>query len=560
MKKILLFLVLTTFNIALSQSLEWIWAKNSSVYISGKNNMTAVDADGNVYLVGDFNTATAQMGNITLTNNSEAGHSDAYIFKFNYAGILLWHKQISTNKTESITAVATDNLGNAYIIGSVGNTITLGSSTLSTGGNPYFVAKLDSNGVFVWAIQSGNSDFYYLNDIKVDSLGNVFVSGAFRYASLTFGNVFLSIDPQHATLANTRPFVLKFNSNGVAQWGKMGTSVEANVFGTIPNSMAVDNSGGVVLCGKFHHNSLTFGAFTVTKGTQNNNSNDMFIVKYDAAGNEVFAHSAGSVIMPNNTTAEAVTTDLDNNIYVGGSFENLMQIGNESVIGASGAQYYLAKYNANGEYQWVKTPNMSNNYTGIKSLASDSSGNIYAAGLTYATSIGFSPSVLLSNLGTVGSLFVTKFNNSGTPIWARGVSNLDANNDISIDCKTENDLIIGGSFDTSSIQFGTTTLTKSSSSRDFFVARLYAAPLNTSDFQKEELVLYPNPVKNILHVSNLKSTYNYNLYNLLGRRVQIGTLNQADEQINVASLTSGFYILELTDKFGQSFQRKIMVE
>lgn len=123
MKKILLLLAVTTFNISLAQTPSWTWAKNITTYTSSKQNISAIDNEGNVYLVGDFNVATATIGDVTLTNESDAGYSDAYIFKFTNQGNLLWHKQISTNKTETISGVTTDSAGNFYIIGTIETTL-----------------------------------------------------------------------------------------------------------------------------------------------------------------------------------------------------------------------------------------------------------------------------------------------------------------------------------------------------------------------------------------------------------------------------------------------------
>jgi hypothetical protein len=566
MKTTLLIITLFTSNLISAQIPNWTWAKSISVYTSDKQNITAIDNEGNVYLVGDFNDSSATIGTTTLINNSDTGFSDAFIFKFSNLGALIWYKQISTYKNDTMSAVETDSFGNVYVIGTIGDSITLGTNNLTEGYNPYYIAKLNSNGDFIWAIEdSGVADNYFFRDIKVDTSGNVFVTGASRSATLNFGSALISIDPQHATVNNTRPFVLKFNSNGVPQWGRMGTSVESNIFGSDVKSMAVDNNGGVVMCGQFHHNSLQFGAITLTKSTQNNNTNNMFVVKYDSNGAVMWAYSSGSTIPQISTSANALEIDQDNNVYLAGNYGIDIQFGNTNLsVPGFASHYYLVKYNAAGVVQWAKTPQGSDNFTTIRSLATDDSGNVYAAGLTYASFINFSPTVQLLNLSSVGSIFVAKYNSSGTPVWARAAGNIDANNAISIDCRAENDLIVGGTFNNATFQLGTSTLTNSNlaplSGRNLYVARLFAQPLNTSVFDRNSILIYPNPVRNTLYISNLKSSHTYELYTIVGKRVLSGSLNSGQQQLKVDMLPKGLYIIEFTDDQGRGSQEKVVIE
>lgn len=559
MKKILSFILFLSFSVVLGQAPDWSWAKNISLYFNVKTTMSAVDNQGNVYLVGDFNTTTATIAGITLTNTSDVGFSDAYIFKFTSDGNLIWHKQISTNKNESIGSIATDNDGNFYIIGDFGNTITLGTTTLTGDPSGKYIAKLNSSGNFVWAVKNtGVNESYFMSDIKVDNNGNVFVVGNMRGTSLTFDSVAFTMDPLDPTLNNDRVFIIKFDSNGVSQWGKMATSDEANPFGTEGRSIATDNSGGVVICGRFNHNTIHLGSITLTKTTQNNYSSNMFVAKYDGNGNEMWAYSAGSIYQ-NSTFGMSVATDVNNNVYVGGSFPNSIQLGSTTLNSPYGSQMFLAKYTADGTFQWAKASS-SDGFSTIKSITTDALSNIYVAGMTYASSISFATSVNLNSLGTVGAFFITKYNTQGTPIWVKGVVNTDANNQISIDCKAEDDLFISGSFDKSTLQLGTTTLTKSGTNSDLFIARLYSPPLSTDDFTSNSVVLYPNPASSNIMISNIKKKCNYQIYDVLGKFLQEGVFVNEQESVDVSFLQSGLYSIRLTDNEGESFHKNFIVE
>jgi len=563
MKKTLLLFLFLAFNSISAQTPNWTWAKNISLYFNGKQDMTAVDNQGNVYLIGDFKSATATIAGTTFTNTSNVDYSDAYILKFNSTGTLLWSKQLTGSKNESITSIDADSTGNIVITGTFGESITMGSTVLTGPLNvgTLFFAKLDSNGDFIWAKSNNNTNEYYsISDIKSDLAGNTFATGNVYSATLTFGSVVMSVDSNSPTVNNYRAYITKFDSNGNCIWGKMGTSIEPNPFGSISMSVAPDNNGGAAICGRFSHNNLSFDSITLTKTTQNNNSSNMFVAKFDSNGNAMWAYNTGS-IYENNTIASIVTIDLAGNVLVGGSYPNTVHFGNITLSSSGGSQLFLTKYSPDGTVQWAKSTGfMSNSYTTTRSIDTDENGNIYIAGLAYASAIDFTNNVTLSNLGTVGAFFVTKYNSSGVPVWAKGVPNIDANNDLSIDCKAENDLFIGGTFDKSTLQLGSTVLTKSSTSYDLFIGRLYSPPLGIPEFDNNSISIFPNPAHDVVNISNIKTPYTYNLYNVMGVIIKKGTLLNELETINVNALQTGLYILKLTDNNSKSIVKKIVVE
>lgn len=71
--------------------------------------------------------------------------------------------------------------------------------------------------------------------------------------------------------------------------------------------------------------------------------------------------------------------------------------------------------------------------------------------------------------------------------------------------------------------------------------------------------LYPNPVKNLLQIRELPSekVLNWSIYSIEGKEVLNGNLNMNQNQIDVSSLKSGFYFVELRgDK--SSYQQKFI--
>ena len=65
---------------------------------------------------------------------------------------------------------------------------------------------------------------------------------------------------------------------------------------------------------------------------------------------------------------------------------------------------------------------------------------------------------------------------------------------------------------------------------------------------KNKVTLFPNPVQNHLFVNNEK-TQEYEIYSILGTKISNGTL-AVGSSIDCSGLSSGVYLLNLTDSYG----------
>ena len=559
MKKNLILFALLVFSITTAQVPDWLWAKNIRTFFNNRTDITTVDNNGNSYLIGDFETSTASIGSTTFNNYSDAGYVDAYLIKFDNIGNILWSKQIGSNRNDYISSIDTDNIGNVYISGTFGNTVTLGSTTLTGNPNGCFFAKLDPNGNYIWAKKSdGINESFGIGDIKSNELGDFFIAGSMSSNTLTFGSVSLTHtwDP---TVFNLMAFVAKFDTSGNCLWAKkIPAENSSQGIGVGIKSLAPDYNGGVALSGSLTSNSMTFGPFTLTKTAPNvGYSPDMFVAKYNENGNEMWAYSAGNLQHP--TDVSGLTVDANNNIFIGGAFTNSIQIGT-TLLTAAGSRYFFAKYSPDGSFQWAKTSGFgTNSYTKINSLTTDENNNIYAAGLTFATTVNFSNNITL-NFPSGGAVFVTKFNTSGIATWAKDVPGINANNFVFLDCKSENDLIVAGWFEKPTLQLGNTLLTKSRANYDLYIGRLYSE-LNNTDYDDNAVLIFPNPANDVLHITNLKQYYSYCLYNCRGKCLKQGLISNLHEieTMDVSELQTGIYLIMLTDISGKNVHKKIII-
>ena len=130
-------------------------------------NATAVDANGNVYVVGH---ATGSFG-----SEINQGTQDVFLTKYDSAGNLQWTKLLGAAGSADAFGLSADpKNGGVVVAGSVTGDLT---PTALGGGTDSFVAKYDSAGNQTWLHQVAPTSSDSANTVSVDSNGNVYVGG-----------------------------------------------------------------------------------------------------------------------------------------------------------------------------------------------------------------------------------------------------------------------------------------------------------------------------------------------------------------------------------------------
>ena len=262
MKKTLLFilfLLCTTFIFA--QIDVWLWAKKAGGTQDDEGYSIDIDSSGNSYVTGYFE-GTASFGTTTLTCTEDI---DIFIAKLDSNGNWLWAKQAGGSYWDMGYSIAIDSSGNSYVTGNFGETASFGTTTLtSIGTADIFVAKLDSNGNWLWAKQAGGtSSVAYGYSIATDSSGNSYVTGYFGETA-SFGSITLT------SIGSWDIFVAKLDSNG--NW--LGAIKAGGTIWDWGQSIAIDSEGNSYVTG-FFEGSASFGNITLTSS----GSSDIFVAK-----------------------------------------------------------------------------------------------------------------------------------------------------------------------------------------------------------------------------------------------------------------------------------------
>ncbi|MFA4852315.1 MAG: SBBP repeat-containing protein [Bacteroidales bacterium] len=412
-KPILLFAIISSLcflsKISYAQAPDWLWAKSAGGTSSDCAAYVAVDTSGNTYVVGDFTSSTITFGSTTLTNADNTGYTyDIFIVKYDANGNLLWAKSAGGWNDDGVVSVAVDVSGNIYFAGWFqSSTIIFGFTTLTNAGHAdIFLAKYDVNGDVIWAKSAGGTGWEdWANSVAVDSSGNTYVVGSFSSHTLSFGFNTLTNTDSIGTTSDL--FLAKYDTYGNVLWAKSagGTSDD------LANSVAVDSSGNTYLAGRFRSPTITFGSTTLTNAGVNHA--DIFLAKYDANGNVLWAKSSGGT---GNDWANSVAVDASGNTYLTGVFISpTITFGSTTLTNASynSQDMFLAKYDTSGYVLWAKSAGGTYDDEAF-SITVDASGNIYLAGYFFSSTITFGFTVLTNadNTGNTSDMFLTKLSAS----------------------------------------------------------------------------------------------------------------------------------------------------
>ncbi len=90
---------------------------------------------------------------------------------------------------------------------------------------------------------------------------------------------------------------------------------------------------------------------------------------------------------------------------------------------------------------------------------------------------------------------------------------------------------------------------------EIVLQRFHNNPLGISDFEQNEIVVYPNPSSGIFQIQNETPFYNtpFEVYDSLGRNVISGHFNENFPSINLSNVESGVYFLNIADS-SQTFK------
>ncbi len=188
-------------------------------------NASAVDSDGNLYVVG---TTEDDIG-----SNRLQGDSDVYLRKFDSAGQEVWSRLLGSQESTNGLAVTVDADNNVIIAGQTADNL---SATAVDGGLDSFVTKFDAEGVEQWTYQVPRTSNDGARSVTTDAAGNIFFAG--------YTTAAISSDITHG--GGTDGYVTKLTADGSFEYSKQFDSAGEDK----AIDIQVDGSGNFYVLGE----------------------------------------------------------------------------------------------------------------------------------------------------------------------------------------------------------------------------------------------------------------------------------------------------------------------
>ena len=197
----------------------------------------------------------------------------------------------------------------------------------------------------------------------------------------------------------------------------------------------IDDSKNVYVLGNYS-GTVDFDPGSLTYNLTSNGTNDVFVCKFDSNGNFLWVIGFGG---SNEDLGSGLEIDNVGNLYITGIFRNLVDfdpgVGVSHLNSQGQGDIFIAKFDQNGNFNWVKQIGSVNNEE-CAGITLDYSSNIYLTGYFIFT-VDFDPNPGIYNLVSTGmsDIFICNLDSSGNLNWAKnmGGTGTDISNSICLD-------------------------------------------------------------------------------------------------------------------------------
>ena len=308
--------------------------------------------------------------------------------------------------------------------------------------------------------------------------------------------------------------------------------------------MTTDANGNIYVVGHFE-GTLDFDPGPGTSSSGTSSASDIWFGKYSSTGDLIWAHA---LIGGDDDGGTDIALDNSGNIYITGFFGTTQGPldfdpgpGNPPLTVSHGL--FIAKYNNNGVFQWVRTIGHNNVLTRSRAIAVDGSGNCYIAGTLHTSQtsqVNFNPSGSAPLNTSTGSVFYAKYSSSGAYVWAK---NVGPGNSLSAECRdldldASNNVYITGSFSgTADFHPSSTTPTLNSANGAAYICKYNSS----GNFVWSKQVSGQNgDAGRACTADNSANVYVTGSYNTGNENIFLAKFNSSGTQVNLKNIGGTF--------------------
>ena len=397
------------------------WIRRAGGTGNDFGNAIAVDASGNVAVLGRF-VKTADFGQFTL---KATGGTNIFIAKLDSQGNWLWAKRAGgVGGENSGRAVAFDASGNVFITGRFDSNGDFGKFTLKANGtNDVFIAKLDGNGNWQWAKRVGSTDKDHAHGMAIDAKGEILIIGAF-FRECTFGSKTIK------GRGDQEIFVAKLDTNGNWRWITSAGGQGAD----IGDAITIDSKGDILVTGSFQSRAY-FGSIGMLAAGRN----DVFVAKLSSSGTWLWAKAFGG---KEDDIGAGITVDVSNNVYVAGSFRVQAFFDRLPLTSKGSYDAFVLKLDSKGQRIWVKQFGSSNgDYA--KSILLDAKGQLFVTGI-YQSRVTFG--TVTHTAKGAEDIYLVSFDDKGQWLSVKVMGGRGSDEGVALSRNARGDILMTGNY------------------------------------------------------------------------------------------------------------------
>lgn len=510
-----------------AQSFEWIKPYPIEYNYNPElvNICVSTDNSNNVYWGGMFmfheNFASTAYGDLSIIKHDNDGNEISTFYAYG---------------TANIVNMMHDNEDNLILIIDIRSDLLLDTSdTLFHSGdnNTSHLLKLDPDFNLIWTkVIADNFSYSIQKGITIDEENNIF------YGKDNFQD-------SHITMLNP-------------EGEEINTIIQENVASI--SSIAIDQEGNIYTAGSCASTQATFGGVLF----EHELSYNFYITKYN---NEYQVQWVKYVEDITCQFPEVKVSDPDHVYFTGELYFSTMF----DSITANGPgwvfDYFVAKLNADGEFQWVAEVPESTVIAGDANLGKlnrsmiDSDNNLCINGFIRGN-IDWGNGIITTSTNIGYDLLVLKYNPEGEVVFAKygGGESFDKAISGAID-SDDNIYIAGFGFD--SIAFDDLEIYYEGYYPFLLKLNVDNVATSTQSFESSnQPLVYPNPVSGIVNVKLEKNSNDIRFIHLLDINgsvlKEVKTLNKSSVEIDISQFASGIYFLNIQMTNNDVYRQKIV--
>jgi hypothetical protein len=297
----------------------------------------------------------------------------------------------------------------------------------------------------------------------VDSVGNNYVLGKFRYKFNYLGNQVVSLTD---SMSNpNEPYILKTNSNGQTVYLKSFVGVD-KAFQTGDYKMAINQKGELaVFLSYYGQKTIRIGQRDIQLDSSNTKG---LVAKFSKSGFLQWVKPVNASLSVN-IYMHDIKLDEVGNVYLTGDYVgDTIDFGGKRVVNRypSEEMMFLTKYTNESTVDWATSCTQQGDlsdsgsiYANVLELGAD--GNVYVLGSYYGTRTYMCGSDLIKGNGTYYNAYIASFSQQGVANWGAGCIG-DESSPVGVSANSKGEVIFTCIFNSASYSIqGNITLAES---------------------------------------------------------------------------------------------------